>query len=137
MPTWLNNIAIVVQEAHRDFEPLLNSQLKAYKINVCPDPTLADFWLIIEDDSFQQQVGSISSSTTPRQYQLFYTVRFKLQRAKGKEIMPSTRIIVTRQVTLNSERILGSTNEEDLTKNEMRREAAMQVIDRLSHANEH
>jgi len=137
IPKWLNNITIVVQNASRDLEPLLSSQLKAYGINVSPDPSQSDLWLIIEDDGFQQQVGSISSSTTPRQYQLFYTVRFKLQRAKGNEIMPSNQIVVTRQVTLNSDRILGSTNEENLSKTEMRREAAMQIIDRLSRVHDH
>ncbi len=137
MPRWFNHVSIITDNANRDLAPLLNGQLKAYQINVCADPSLAAYWLIIEEDSFQQQVGSISSSTTPRQYQLFYSVQFKLQQAKGKEILPSTRIMITRQVTLNSDRILGSTNEEDLTKTEMQREAAMRIIDRLSRIHEH
>lgn len=137
MPQWLNKITIVIQNANHDLEPLLNTQLKAYSIQVCPDPSLADYWLIIEQDNFQQHVGSISSSTTPRQYQLIYTVQFKLQRAKGQEILPTTQVVVTRQITINSNRILGSTHEEDQSKSEMRREAAIQIIDRLSRIHEH
>ncbi len=137
MPRWLNNISIVVQNAHRDIEASVREQLKAYHINVYPDPALAEYWLIIEQDDFRQQISSISSSTTPRQYQLIYTVHFRLQRAKGREIMPSSQVVVTRLITLNSNRILGSTNEEDQSKTEMQRDAAIQIIDKLGRAHEH
>ena len=137
MPQWLNNVSIVIQNAHRDMEQRLSEQLTAYHIAVCPDPAQADYWLIVEQDSFQQQISSISSSTTPRQYQLIYTVHFKLQRAKGKEIMPLSQVVVTRQITLNNDRILGSTNEEEQSKSDMRRDAAIQIIDRLSRVHEH
>ncbi len=136
MPRWLNNVTIEIQNAHRHMGSLLSDQLRAYHINVIPDPSLADYWLIIAQDDFQQQISSISSSTTPRQYQLIYTVQFKLQRAKGKEVMPLSKVVVTRQITLNSDRILGSTNEEDQSKQEMRRDAAIQIIDRLSRVHE-
>ena len=129
---WLNHIAIVIQQAHRDIEPLLREQLKAYNIDISDDPALAKYWLIIDNETMDQNITSISSSTTPRQYQLIYTVQFKLQRAKGAEVFPSSRVIVTRQITLNSNRILGSSDEEALQKNEMRRDAVIQIINRLS-----
>ena len=132
IPKWLDDVTIVVQQAHHDLEPLLKSQLKAYNIHVNKDPALAKYWLIIEQDSIQQNISSISSSTTPRQYQLIYTVQFKLQQARGKEIIPSTKIVVTRQITINSDRILGSNDEEELQKNEMRRDAVIQILNRLS-----
>ncbi len=134
VPQWLNNVAIIVQQAHRDLAPLLQNQLQAYNLYVNPDPNVANYWLIIENDNIQQNITSISSSTTPRQYQLIYTVRFKLQRAKGQDIMPSNQIMVTRQVTINSDRILGSNEEEELLKSEMRRDAVIQIINRISRS---
>lgn len=129
---WLNTVTIVIQKAHRDIEPLLREQLKAYNIEVLDDPALANYWLIIDNETIDQNITSISSSTTPRQYQLIYTVHFKLQRANGAEVFRSRRVIVTRQITLNSNRILGSTDEEALQKNEMRRDAVIQILNRLS-----
>ena len=134
VPVWLNNVAIIVQQGHRDLAPLLKDQLQAYKVHVNADPSTAAYWLIIEYDSTQQQITGISSSTTPRQYQLIYTLRFKLQRAKGKEITPSNQITVTRQVTINGDRILGSNDEEGLLKAEMRRDAAIQIINRINRS---
>lgn len=137
MPRWLNQISIVNQSANRNLEPWLVEQLEAYHIQISDDAARAKYWLIIEHDDVQEQIKSISSSTTPRQYQLIYTVRFKLQRTRGAEIIPSTQVLVTRQVTINSDRILGSTGEAELLKSEMERDAAMQIIARLSHAHDH
>lgn len=136
IPKWLNHVAIVIQEASRDLEPLLADQLEAYHINVPSDPALAEYWLVIEHDETRQEISSISSTTTSRQYQLIYTVRFKLQRVRGAEIIPSSQIVISRQVTINSDRILGSTSEEELLKREMRRDAAIQIIGRLSRAHD-
>lgn len=131
MPPWFNYVSVVIQNATRDLEPLLNEQLKAYHIHVCDDPSKAKYWLIIEQDSMLQQITSVSSSTTPRQYQLTYKVYFKLQQANGKELIPSSSIVVTRQLTVNSNRILGSNAEEALLKQEMQRDAVIQLLDRL------
>ena len=136
IPKWLNHVALVIQDASRDLEPLLTEQLQAYHINVSSDPALAQYWLVIEHDETRQEIVSISSTTTPRQYQLIYTVRFKFQRTKGPEIIPSSAIVVTRQVTINSDRMLGSTSEEELLKREMRRDAVIQIIGRLSRAHD-
>ena len=131
MPQWLENVAII-QEGQRILAPFLQDQLEAYKINVVSQPSLAKYWLIIETESFQQQITSISSSTTPRQYQLIYTVHFKLQTAQGRTIIPSSPVIVTRQLTVNSDRILGSDEEEVITRREMRRDAIIQILNRIS-----
>ncbi len=137
MPEWVNNVAIVNQTSSRDLTPQLTQQLEAYRIQVNPDAALAHYWLILEQDEIKQQVASISSSTTPRQNELIYTVLFKLQKTQGRELIPSTQIAVTRLLTINSDRILGSMDEEEHLKNEMRRDAIRQIINRLSRVHEH
>ena len=134
VPQWLNNVSIVIEQAHHDLGPLLQDQLEAYKIIVNPDPSRASYLLIIESDSMQQTISSVSSSTTPRQYQLIYTVHFKLQQANGEEVIPTAYIVVTRQITINSNRILGSNDEEEQSKSEMRQDAVIQIINRLSRS---
>ncbi len=132
VPSWLNNVYIVVQQAHRDLGPLLKDQLQAYKVQVNSDPASAAYWLIVESDAIQRNISSVSSSTTPRQYQLIYTVNFKFQKAKGPELIPTSQIIITRQITINGNRILGSNDEEAQLISEMRQDAAIQIINRIS-----
>ncbi|MBA2652626.1 MAG: hypothetical protein H0U73_10225 [Tatlockia sp.] len=132
MPQWLNNVAISIQHAHRDLGPTIKEQLESYKIKVNPNPTEADYVLVIESDGIQQQTTNVSASTTPRQYLLIYDVKFSLVKVKGAVVIPSTHVSVSRQLTVNNDRILGSNFEEMQLTTEMRREAAMQIMNRLS-----
>ena len=137
MPRWLNNVAVILEQAHRDLAQNLVDSLKSYDLNVLTDPAQAQYWLILEQDSLQQNISSVSSNTTSRQYEVTYSVRFKLVKAHGEEIMPSTNISISRQTTVNNNRILGSNQEEELLLHEMRRDAAIQIINRISRYNAH
>jgi LPS-assembly lipoprotein len=130
-PKWLNNIAIIVHNAHDPIKDFLEEQSKNHHIKINLEASNANYWLIIEDNNFQQNISSISSSTTARQYQLIYSVRFKLQQKTGKELISSRQIIINKQITINGNHILGSTNELEHSKLEMQSEAANQIIDSL------
>lgn len=132
IPRWLDQVAIINQGTHHDLDTLIKEQLQANHVKVCADPALAKYWLILESDSYKQQITSISSSTTPRQYQLLYSVLFKLKEVRGKDIIPSGKVVVNRQITLNSNRILGSDSEEALIQKEMRQSAATKILTQLS-----
>lgn len=133
LPPWFNNIGISVQNAHRDLLPMLKTQLQAYHINVITeDLTKADYLLIIEKDFSQQSLTNVSASTTPRQYELVYSVQFSLNTIKGKPIVPSSTVTINRQLTVNNDRILGSDAEGMIIHREMHRDAAMQIINRIS-----
>lgn len=133
MPSKLRNVAIIVDNVNRDVAPMLKEQLNAYRIVVPEDPEDAEYWIILEQDVEEQHITSVSSSTTPRQYQMNYQLTFKFQEAHGKEIIPSTPVTATRQLTINSNRILGSNYEENTLKHEMRKDTVTQIIDRIGH----
>lgn len=136
IPDWLNNIAVVVDSGSRELEPLLDEQLKSYHVNVFASKAKAQYWLVIENDSFQKQITNVSASTTPRQYLLLYTVTFSLTKNSGETLLSSNTVSVTRQFTLNNDRILGSDYEEMTFKREMEREASNLIISRLSAAHQ-
>lgn len=132
LPTWLDRVAIINHSGNRTIEQALKAQLNAYDVQTAQDPGSARYWLVIERDLFQEQIGSISSSTTPRQYQLFYRVTFHLQDAKGNLVIPTAQVLITRKITMNMDRILGSNDEQAITQKEMIRDAATQILNRLS-----
>ena len=133
LPVWLDKVAIINHNASPELTTLLKEQLQAYHIQVCDSPSQADYWLVLEEEAYQQQALSISSSTSPRQYQLTYVVSFRLQALRGSNSLPLTNVFLTRQITINNDMILGSDAEEALTKQEMRRDAANQILNRISH----
>lgn len=132
LPTWLDRVAIINHSGNRNIEQALKTQLNVYDVQTVCDPGSAHYWLVIESDLFQEQVGSISASTTPRQYQLFYRATFHLQDSKGNIVMPTGQVVITRQITMNMDRILGSNDEQAITQKEMIRDAAIQILNRLS-----
>ncbi|CEG56699.1 LPS-assembly lipoprotein LptE [Legionella fallonii] len=132
VPEWLNNVSIISKDGNKELISILKSQLEGYKIRVNPDPAFAKYWLIISNVNVHQQVVSIGASTNPRQYQLILTLVFTLQTSRGQVIKPPQYISVSRQLTVNSDRILGSNDEETILVNEMKKEAVLQIINRLS-----
>lgn len=109
----------------------LKMQLQANKIRLNADPAQADYWLVLVHTAQEQQITSIAASTTPRQYQLLYHADFLLKTRQGLIKVPASHITITRQLTINNDRILGSNDEANLILNEMRREAALQIINKL------
>ena len=132
MPAWLNNISITVKSAHQDLASMLKDSFQSWGVKTTDDPTKADYLLIIESDASQQQITSVSASTTPRQYLLTYTVVYSLLKGNGTPVVTSNVVSISRQLTVNNDRILGSDAEESMIYAEMRREAVMQIITRLS-----
>jgi LPS-assembly lipoprotein len=133
IPKWLNNVALITENDDKLFLSLLKAQLEGYSIQVNPDPGQAQYWLIINQIDLQQQIVSVGASTNPRQYILTLAVEFMLQTRKGEVIKPARKIIVSRQLTVNNDRILGSNDEERILVGEMKRDAVMQMINLLSH----
>ncbi len=83
-PTWLYKVAMLSDRIPLSFKIAMKKQLTGVGIIVTQDPTQAPYWLKIESATMEQQVSSISSSTTPRQYQLIYTVQFQFQKNDGQ-----------------------------------------------------
>ena len=133
IPQWLNNVAVIADNGNKGLAAKLKILLDQYQIDVNPDPDNAKFWLVINNSSLRQQIISIGASTNPRQYQLILTTEFSLQTTKGKIIKPPTKIMVSRQLTVNNDRILGSNDEENTLVNEMRQDTAVQILNRLAH----
>ncbi len=131
VPAWLNDISLITEDGDKELAILISSQLEANKIKIIHDPAQAQYWLIIHQSNLRQQIVSIGASTNPRQYQLILTVSFSLQTVKGKIIKATRDVVVTRQLTVNNDRILGSNEEEAILVDEMRRDAAIQILNRI------
>lgn len=137
MPTWLHQVAIIAEQHNSELYPLLRDQLQANHVTVRANPSSATYWLVIIRSEHQEQIMGVGASTDARQYQLQYFVDFMLQTPDGKTMIPPSHIIVTRQMTINNNRILGSNEETNLILAEMQREAVTQLIYRLSRPYAH
>lgn len=132
MPKWFNDVYIMTQQGDRTLVSTLETYFKAYQIDLNPRPDEARYWLVIQKIEQKQEISSVGTSSNPRQYLLLYTVDFLLQERKGKIVLPTSQVTVTRQLTVNSNRILGSNEEATLLIKEMQRDAAMLILNKIS-----
>jgi len=130
--TGLNNVGIMLEKCSPEWEYLLKELLRTGRVHVVTDPAQVEYWIILRNEYTENNIISISSSTSSRQYELTYHVEFSLQTVKSVPLIEFTSIVVSRPLTINSDRILGSHDEEEQLKHAMRRDAAMQLLYRIS-----
>ncbi|WP_238584448.1 LPS assembly lipoprotein LptE [Legionella gratiana] len=133
VPIWLNNIAIISENNDKQFVSIIKSRLEGSKIEINPEPSRAQYWLLVNEVNLQQQIISVGASTNPRQYTLTLNVVYLLKTRKGQDLTPPSKVSVSRQLTLNNDRILGSKDEESILIGEMKQDAVTQILYRLSH----
>jgi len=88
--------------------------------------------LTIHQEQIQRNILSISSGSSSRQYQLLYQLYFSFEKIKGPILLDHTSVLASRFVTINNDRILGSNDEEEHIIDDMRRDAALQIIQRIN-----
>lgn len=131
LPQELSPVAIVCNQVSPDWNAILRQRLQTANLNVVDIPADARYSLVIQNENMQRNIMSISSGSSSRQYQLIYRVTFTFKKTKGRDLISDAPVIVTRLLTINNDRILGSHDEEEQIINDMRRDIATQIIYRL------
>jgi LPS-assembly lipoprotein len=128
LPPSFQHVFISAPPQGRSLVTSLDEQLQAYRVAKASCVSDAAFQIVIDDIQFERQISNISSSTTPRQYQLFYIVKYHLIDTHGEHLIPNGLVKSNRLVSMNSERLLGSNFEQDFFLHEMEVDAARQIM---------
>ena len=77
-------------------------------------------------------VQSLSGAGKVSEYQLRLRVSFRLSDGKEKELIPSTEIVLSRNLAYDDTQILAKESEENLLYRDMQNDIAQQIMRRLS-----
>lgn len=110
----------------------LRDNLKMSNVQLVSSPNEADTILIITQDVASQDYASVSGTQQTRQNNLHVTVTFEVANNKGITLVPAQTITETRTITVQSNQILGTTNEVNLLYQQMRRTLAYAMMNRLA-----
>jgi LPS-assembly lipoprotein len=90
--------------------------------------------VVLEALSDTRDKGVVASTTAGqvREVQLRSRLEFRLRTAAGKELIPKSEILQSRDMTYNERDALGKEQEEDLLYRGMTADIAMQVLRRLA-----
>lgn len=128
----LHCIYLQTQDPYGYLATYLREFLKMSHVYLTPSPALASTTLVILQDESSQELLSVSSTQQTRQYNLRVTIVFEILDPKGCAIVGPQTLSETRVITVQSNQILGNSNEANLYYQQMRRSLAYAIMNRIS-----
>jgi LPS-assembly lipoprotein len=92
---------------------------------------LAPWTMTILSERFSRRVAATTRSISAAKYELILQVRFSLTAQDGKLLIPPTSLSIQRMYEYDSSNLVGSDAEEELLRQEMRREIADSIVRRM------
>ena len=88
--------------------------------------------LDIIDNSQQKVVVGINAAGQVREFQLRSRLKFRLRTPQGRELIPETELLQTRDVSFNESAVLAKEAEEGLLYRDMQTDLVQQLMRRLA-----
>ena len=98
------------------------------------DPKKADAVLEFSGEIRDKLILSLAATGRVREYQLRYRVGFRVHDGKGGEFVPSSSVLLTRDITFNDSDVLSKEAEEGLLYRDMQTDMVQQIMRRLAAA---
>jgi LPS-assembly lipoprotein len=105
------------------------------KVDVVVDPTkmlAADVVLFIDQEQREKVVVGLNASGQVREFQLRTRVKFRVLTPKGKEIVASTELLQSRDISFNEAAVLSKEAEENLLYRDMQSDIVQQLMRRMA-----
>lgn len=128
----LHRLYIETPDPYSHLTRYIQDYLKASNVTIVNSPREATMILAILRDEPSEELLSVNSTQQTRQYKLHVTVEFELRTPKGIPVFGPQTLSEERVITIQSNQILGSSNEANLYYEQMRRTLAYSLINRLS-----
>lgn len=90
--------------------------------------------LIVLGDAPQKNILSLSAAGRVREFELVRTFSFRLTDKTGADLIPTSRIVMKRELTFNDEQVLAKEAEEVLLWRDMQNDLVLQLMRRLAAA---
>lgn len=102
------------------------------KVQVIADPTKADVVLHILQEQREKTVVGLTATGQVREFQLRTRVKFRLATPGGKELIPETELLQSRDISFNESAVLSKEAEENLLYRDMQTDIVQQLMRRLA-----
>lgn len=110
----------------------LQQYFKLSGVQVVSSPTEATAILVIMKDDPSQLLLSVSGTQQTRQYTLTVTAVFEITDTRGMIMVGPQTLTESRTITIQSNQVLGSSNEANLFYQQIRRSLAYTILNRIA-----
>ena len=128
----LQNLYLQTPDPYGQLARSLKQYLKLSGVRLAATPAEAATILAITQDEPSQELLSVSGTQQTRQYTLRITVTFNITTTKGMTLLGPQTLSESRTITIQSNQILGSSNEANLFYQQMRRNLAYSILNRIA-----
>jgi LPS-assembly lipoprotein len=105
------------------------------KAIVLDNPMDSDATLHILSAKKKKVILSVSGTGRVREFQLRYSISFKVTDKKGRELVPISKIVTKRVLPFSDSAFLSSQGEEKTLLKEMKKDTILKMMDRLGKIN--
>ena len=99
---------------------------------VVDDPQKAEAILAFSTENREKNILSLTGTGRVREFQLKYSVGFRVHDGKGGDFIPQTTIALTRDITFSDTEVLAKEAEEQLLFRDMQSDRVQQIMRRLA-----
>lgn len=130
LPPAFASTRLVAEDRYTDFHRAFEDALRASGTQLAGADTATATVEVLTDDS-GQRVLSVSATNTPTEYEVYYTVRYRV-RIGDKEVLTPKLLTLTRDYSFNETAVLAKEQEQEQIRAALARELAALVMRRLT-----
>lgn len=101
-------------------------------LTVVREANRAEVWLEPLQELRERVVVALGATGQVREFQLRSRVRFRLRTPQGRELIPDSEILLTRDVSFNEATVLAREAEQELLYRDMQNDIVQQLLRRLA-----
>jgi len=128
VPPFLREISLKIPDGADALGRELRLALERNQIATAGGELLLD----VVSETLNRQTSSVDSSARAAEYTLVYAVEFRLNSSDGRLIGPLESLILRRSYQYSSSNIVGKSTEEETLVQELRMDAAQQIVRQLA-----
>lgn len=125
-----NRIYLATSQPHSEFSRALSRYVRLRGGVIVDRRDAADIVLRVLEDSTGQRVLSVSARNLPREYEVFYVLRFDARQA-GAPLLEGQELNAQRNYTYDETEVLGKAAEETRLRRDLAEDLAQRVLRRL------
>jgi LPS-assembly lipoprotein len=99
---------------------------------VVDDPKRAEAVMEFTEETRTKDILSLTGTGRVREFQLRYRVGFRVHDGKGRDFLPQSTVLLTRDITFNDSDVLAKETEEGLLYRDMQSDMVQQILRRLA-----
>jgi LPS-assembly lipoprotein len=130
LPSAMAKTYVRTRAPHTVFLKQLTDTLRVRGAQLVTAPESAQALLDISTDQTGQRILSVSARNIPREYEVFYTVKFSLE-VDGQKLLDDEELTVTRSYTYDETQVLAKEAEQDILRDSLAEDLARRVVRRI------